>query len=120
MIDLRLALFAILVITLIVALCDTMVMRTIGAWRLRLIGRTIDCDTAIGRYKDGLGFLIRNRSSLPGKWWFIFKKDVDSQAELSWCVRQAGFLVTFNQKNSLSTIEDYADVASEIVDSFED
>jgi hypothetical protein len=94
-------------------------------FRLWRTGRTIQWPEALERIKSGNGFLVKNRSTLPGRLWWISteaKMQCPSGMEMFSSVKEHGLVVIWAPRNWETIVS--AQVADgrivELFETFED
>jgi len=68
--------------------------RKLDAWRMIHSGRSIEWPEALRRVRNGDGYIIDNRSSLPGRVLWVQANDNVNEAELHHIVHERGLIVT--------------------------
>jgi hypothetical protein len=87
--------------------------------KLVAIGRSISVKQAIDEYEAGIGLPVRNKSSLPGSWWFLRKADILEGRDFYSNVRESGCVVLFADQSDCRAFETLAKNAEVLLDPFD-
>lgn len=102
------------------AFIESRVSSIIELRRLKRRNRTIDAEQAMANHEAGNGILVRNRSLLPGEWWYLNRSDLPSEDSLIQALREFGYVVTFKNRNVSSRMRIYEGKVEEVLEAFED
>jgi len=88
--------------------------------RLLKAGRTIQAADALFSYAHGHGVIVRNRSSLPGQWWFYRIEDRNTDDDLWMTLKEQGRLVLTGNPHDLVSLQNLDGKVEEVIEPFED
>lgn len=84
------------------------------------LGRTIASTDALLSFENGSGAIVRNRSTLPGRWWFYKLADKKSEFDLWMTLRDHGYLVLTGSRKDIQTLHSLEGKIEEMIEPFED
>ncbi len=120
MIDWRIVLALVICAIIAFAVLESKVVDTIRMRRLKLVNRCIDAEQAIEEFEAGRGALIRNRSSLPGEWWYLAKDKRPTNHDPMMTLRECGRVLVFKNKLVRKRMKDFEGLVMEFYEPLED
>ncbi|MGV3606801.1 MAG: hypothetical protein ACO1RA_10350 [Planctomycetaceae bacterium] len=120
MTDWQLWLVILLVLVIAWASLESRVSNYFETRRLLRAGRTIQASDALFSYAQGHGVIVRNRSSLPGRWWFYRIEDRNTDDDLWMTLKEQGRLVLTGNPHDLVSLQNLEGKLEEVIEPFED